>query len=53
MWRTFNCGVGLVICVAADKAERAQLILREAGETVWPLGHVTTSTGEPFVEFQP
>jgi len=53
MRRTFNCGVGLVVCVAADQAERAQAILREAGETVWLLGQIAASAGEPFVEFQP
>jgi phosphoribosylformylglycinamidine cyclo-ligase len=53
MRRTFNCGVGLVVCVAADETERAQAMLREAGETVWRLGHIASSNGEPFVEFQP
>jgi phosphoribosylformylglycinamidine cyclo-ligase len=53
MRRTFNCGVGLVVCVAAEDAERAQMLLQEAGETVWPLGHIAAGAGEPFVEFQP
>ncbi|MDG4595624.1 MAG: phosphoribosylformylglycinamidine cyclo-ligase [Candidatus Contendobacter sp.] len=53
MRRTFNCGVGLVVCVAAQDAERARMILREAGETVWRLGWIATSDGQPFVEFQP
>ena len=53
MRRTFNCGVGLVVCVAAEDAERAQAILREAGEAVWPLGRIAAGDGEPFVEFQP
>ena len=53
MRRTFNCGVGLIVCVAAADAERAQTLLRETGETVWPLGHIAAGEGEPFVEFQP
>ncbi len=53
MWRTFNCGVGMVICVAAEDAERAQAILRDAGETVWTLGRIAANKGEPVVEFQP
>ncbi|KAB2932088.1 MAG: phosphoribosylformylglycinamidine cyclo-ligase [Candidatus Contendobacter sp.] len=53
MRRTFNCGVGLVVCVAAEDAGRAQAILQEAGETVWPLGQIAASASEPFVEFQP
>ena len=53
MWRTFNCGVGMVIGVAAEDAERAQTILRDAGETVWALGRIAgVAQDEPFVEFQ-
>ena len=52
MWRTFNCGVGMVICVAAADAERAQAILREAGETVWPLGRIAAGADVPCVEFE-
>lgn len=52
MWRTFNCGVGLVICVAASDATKAEILLRDAGETVWRLGHIASGTGEPRVEFQ-
>ncbi len=53
MWRTFNCGVGMVIGVTAEDAERAQTILRDAGETVWTLGRIAgAAQDEPFVEFQ-
>jgi len=53
MWRTFNCGVGMVIGVAAEDAERAQTILRDAGEKVWALGRIAGGAqDEPFVEFQ-
>ncbi|MEN6629591.1 MAG: phosphoribosylformylglycinamidine cyclo-ligase, partial [Sulfuricella sp.] len=40
MHRTFNCGIGMAVIVAADQAERAMQLLREAGETVWQIGHV-------------
>ncbi|MDS4068773.1 MAG: phosphoribosylformylglycinamidine cyclo-ligase [Candidatus Competibacter sp.] len=53
MRRTFNCGVGLVVCVPAKDEERAQALLREAGETVWTLGQIAEGEGEPLVEFQP
>jgi phosphoribosylformylglycinamidine cyclo-ligase len=53
MWRTFNCGVGLVVGVAAEAADQTMALLRDAGETVWPLGRVAAAEGEPFVEFQP
>ena len=41
MARTFNCGIGMAVIVAADKAESAAQILRDAGETVYRIGHVT------------
>jgi phosphoribosylformylglycinamidine cyclo-ligase len=40
MYRVFNCGVGMVIVVAAEHAELAQSALREAGETVYRLGDI-------------
>jgi phosphoribosylformylglycinamidine cyclo-ligase len=52
MWRTFNCGVGMVVCVAAADVEQALIMLREAGETVWPIGEIIAGEGEPIVEFQ-
>jgi phosphoribosylformylglycinamidine cyclo-ligase len=52
MWRTFNCGVGLVVCVAAEDAETAQALLRAAGETVWTLGQIAAHHSEPVVEFR-
>ena len=52
MWRTFNCGVGMVVCVAAADVERALTLLREAGETVWRIGEIVAGEGEPVVEFR-
>ena len=52
MWRTFNCGVGMVVCVAAADVEQALTLLREAGETVWRIGEIVAGEGEPVVEFQ-
>jgi phosphoribosylformylglycinamidine cyclo-ligase len=40
MHRVFNCGIGMVVVVAADDAERAELSLRQAGETVYRIGTV-------------
>ncbi|HCB14792.1 MAG TPA: phosphoribosylformylglycinamidine cyclo-ligase [Gammaproteobacteria bacterium] len=53
MWRTFNCGVGMVVCVAAEDADRALTVLNEAGETAWAIGEIITGEGEPVVEFLP
>jgi phosphoribosylformylglycinamidine cyclo-ligase len=40
MHRTFNCGIGMAVVVAADDAARAAQILREAGETVYAIGRI-------------
>jgi phosphoribosylformylglycinamidine cyclo-ligase len=40
MLRTFNCGVGFVICVAANDAERAREQLESLGETARIIGRV-------------
>ncbi|MBL8259908.1 MAG: phosphoribosylformylglycinamidine cyclo-ligase, partial [Candidatus Competibacteraceae bacterium] len=53
MWRTFNCGVGLVVCVAPEAVATALDSLRGAGETVWKLGEIVSGEGEPAVEFAP
>jgi len=52
MWRTFNCGVGMIVCVAAEQVDPALHLLREAGETAWRVGEIAIGEGEPFVEFQ-
>ena len=40
MFNTFNMGVGMAIVVAAEDAERALAILREAGEEAYVIGEV-------------
>jgi len=40
MYRVLNCGVGMVICVAADKAQIALEYLRQSGEQPWVLGQI-------------
>ena len=52
MWRTFNCGVGMIVCVAAEQADSALQLLQAAGETVWRVGTIAAGQGEPFVEFR-
>jgi phosphoribosylformylglycinamidine cyclo-ligase len=49
MLRTFNCGVGMVICVAEQDADLAMTTLRDAGEQVWRLGHIEESGDNPEV----
>jgi len=40
MWRTFNCGIGLIIIVAPETAPQAKALLEESGETVFHLGEI-------------
>lgn len=40
MLRTFNCGVGFVVVVPADKADKTLEFLTAQGETVWKLGQI-------------
>ncbi len=54
MLRTFNCGVGMVACVAQADLDTALAVLRDAGETAWPLGSIATGTANaaPWVEIR-
>ncbi|MEM6908714.1 MAG: phosphoribosylformylglycinamidine cyclo-ligase [Pseudomonadota bacterium] len=38
--RTFNCGIGMVIALAADRADEVATQLSDAGETVFTLGEI-------------
>ena len=40
MARTFNCGIGMVVVVAGDSAEKAQELLTAEGETVFRIGRI-------------
>lgn len=41
MYRVFNCGIGMTVVVPADKADAVSATLRDHGETVYTLGHIT------------
>lgn len=41
MYRVFNCGIGMTVIVPADKADAISTTLRDHGETVYTLGHIT------------
>ena len=40
MHRVFNCGIGMVLVVAPDDADRAIASLEAGGETAWRIGEV-------------
>ncbi|WP_026959462.1 MULTISPECIES: phosphoribosylformylglycinamidine cyclo-ligase [Aliagarivorans] len=51
MYRTFNCGVGMIIALPEADVEKALAILNEQGETAWKIGHIATAAaGEGQVE---
>lgn len=53
MYRTFNCGVGLVIALPAEQAQKAIDILNQEGENAWLLGSIEKAvTGEAQVEIK-
>lgn len=46
MHRTFNCGVGMVLCVAANDAARTLELLQQSGETAWQIGTILAASDE-------
>jgi phosphoribosylformylglycinamidine cyclo-ligase len=52
MLRTFNCGIGMVVVVAADRAEEAASVFMKAGERVARLGQLIKGKGEPTVRYK-
>lgn len=40
MHRVFNCGIGMVVIVAAEHAQAATGVLSAAGEQIWTIGKV-------------
>ncbi|NQZ32221.1 MAG: phosphoribosylformylglycinamidine cyclo-ligase [Oceanospirillaceae bacterium] len=43
MYRTFNCGVGLVICVPVAQQQQALDSLTNSGESAWVIGHISAA----------
>nr|WP_294866379.1 phosphoribosylformylglycinamidine cyclo-ligase [uncultured Pseudogulbenkiania sp.] len=46
MYRTFNCGIGMVVIVDAADADQAAAILTEQGETVSHIGVIRARNGD-------
>ena len=45
MYRTFNCGVGMVIVVAEEDRAKTIACLASAGEQPWVIGHIKQNNG--------
>ncbi|UWQ80762.1 phosphoribosylformylglycinamidine cyclo-ligase [Leisingera sp. S132] len=45
MLKTFNCGIGMILSVSADRADELVKVLEAEGETVARLGTVTAGAG--------
>ncbi len=51
MYRTFNCGVGMIIVVPQDKVEQCIEILTVHGENAWHIGEIANKTDDESVIF--
>lgn len=53
MYRTFNCGIGMVVCVPQQDVDSALSILATTGETAFVIGCIDKGAPdtEPHVEF--
>jgi len=49
MYRTFNCGVGMVIALDASEADKAVELMTAAGEKAWKIGVIKASDAEERV----
>jgi phosphoribosylformylglycinamidine cyclo-ligase len=52
MLTTFNCGIGMIVCVAAEDEQAAMNILASLGETVYPVGRLIAGEGKPKVVYR-
>ena len=46
MYRTFNCGIGMIVVVAPEAADALAAFLRDQGETVYRLGEIRERQGD-------
>ncbi|MEI7994998.1 MAG: phosphoribosylformylglycinamidine cyclo-ligase [Methylococcaceae bacterium] len=51
MLTTFNCGIGMIVCVAAEDEKSTIETLQASGETVFVIGELFESEGKPEVTY--
>ena len=49
MYRTFNCGVGMVLIVDADEADAIVSMLVENGDNAWQLGQIEAGDNKQVI----
>ena len=49
MYRTFNCGVGMIIALPAENADNAIAQLNATGEVAWKIGKISASSSDEQV----
>ena len=49
MLTTFNCGIGMIVCVASEDETKTLETLAQQGETAYSLGDIVESEGNPAV----
>lgn len=52
MLRTFNCGVGMILCVPAEQSERACARLAQLGERAWVIGRIEPGEGPAGLDYE-
>ncbi|GAB4393559.1 MAG: phosphoribosylformylglycinamidine cyclo-ligase [Gammaproteobacteria bacterium] len=53
MWRTFNCGIGMVVIIPQTQQHTCLQTIKEAGETAWVIGEIVKQQQpEPNVSIQ-
>ena len=52
MLTTFNCGLGMVVCVSAEEEEKTLETLTALGETVFPIGEIIAENNQSKVYYR-
>jgi phosphoribosylformylglycinamidine cyclo-ligase len=51
MLTTFNCGIGMIVCVAPEDEQATLEMLKSLGETAYPVGRLIAGEGKPKVVY--
>jgi phosphoribosylformylglycinamidine cyclo-ligase len=51
MLTTFNCGIGMIVCVAPEDEQATLEMLKSLGETAYPIGGLIAGEGKPKVVY--